>query len=180
LVEDVVKSLGFLCLGTRLRRIGERLQADTQQVIEEAGLPIQTAHYPVMAAVDRSGPLTVGELALAVGISQPGITRTVSQLVDLGLLDLTPSEEDQRRKLASLTKRGQDLIDHSRRTVWPHIEAAVAEICGDLTGPLLDQLAAIETGLSEAPLVRRGAQAGSDPTFQTTGADTPLSRKQQR
>jgi len=39
LVEDVVKSLGYLCLGSRFRRIGERLQADTQQVIEERASP---------------------------------------------------------------------------------------------------------------------------------------------
>ncbi|MGO7161526.1 transcriptional regulator, partial [Rhizobium johnstonii] len=36
MVEDVVRTLGFLCMGSRLRRIGERLQADTQQVIDEA------------------------------------------------------------------------------------------------------------------------------------------------
>jgi hypothetical protein len=32
----------------------------------------------------------------------------------------------------------------------------VAELCGGLSGPILEQLAAIEDGLAEAPLARRG------------------------
>jgi DNA-binding MarR family transcriptional regulator len=173
LVEDVVKSFGYLTLGTRLRRIGERLQADTQQIIEDAGLPIQTAHFPVMAAIDRLGPLTIGDLAQAVGISQPGITRSVSQLVQLGYVDLKPTAEDQRRKLASLTAQGQDFIDHSKRAVWPRIGDAVAEVCDGLSGPLLDQLAAIEAALAEAPLIRRGGK-----TEPSSGPQAPAIRKQ--
>ncbi|TIU53204.1 MAG: transcriptional regulator, partial [Mesorhizobium sp.] len=28
-MEDILRSLGFLCLGSRMKRIGELLQADT-------------------------------------------------------------------------------------------------------------------------------------------------------
>jgi DNA-binding MarR family transcriptional regulator len=153
--EDIVKTLGFLTLGSRFRRLGERLQADTQQVIEAHGLVIQSAHYPFLAAVDRAGPLTIGDLAQAVGISQPGATRTISQLQDLGYLELNAAPEDQRRKLASLTKKGQALVDRSKETVWPQIEKAVIDICGDLSGTLLEQIAAIENALAAAPLGRR-------------------------
>ncbi len=74
--------------GQWLRRIGERLQADTQQVIDEAGLSIQAGQYPFLAAIDRAGPLTIGELAQAVGITQPGATRTTGQLLELGYVDM--------------------------------------------------------------------------------------------
>ncbi|MGO6736548.1 MarR family winged helix-turn-helix transcriptional regulator [Rhizobium ruizarguesonis] len=155
MVEDVVRTLGFLCMGSRLRRIGERLQADTQQVIDEAGLSIQAGQYPFLAAIDRAGPLTIGELAQAVGITQPGATRTTGQLLELGYVDMQPAPDDQRRRLVSLTDKGQDLIDHSEKVIWPRIAAAVADLCGDLDGPILEQLAAIEDGLAAAPLARR-------------------------
>ncbi|QWW66687.1 MarR family winged helix-turn-helix transcriptional regulator [Rhizobium sp. WYJ-E13] len=159
MVEDIVKSLGYLCLGSRFRRIGERLQADTQQVIEELGVSIQAAQYPFLGAIDRLGPLTVGELAQAVGITQPGATRTAYQLMELGFLDMQQSAEDQRRRVVSLTPKGQELVDYSRQQVWPRIAAAVADLCRDLDGPLLEQLAAIEDGLSEASLIRRTSVA---------------------
>ncbi|TAV48719.1 MarR family transcriptional regulator [Rhizobium leguminosarum] len=157
MVEDVVRTLGFLCMGSRLRRIGERLQADTQQVIDEAGLGIQAGQYPFLAAIDRSGPLTIGELAQAVGITQPGATRTTGQLLELGYVDMQPAPDDQRRRLVSLTDKGQDLVDHSKKVIWPRIAAAVADLCGDLDGPILEQLAAIEDGLAAVPLARRNA-----------------------
>lgn len=156
MVEDVVRTLGFLCMGSRLRRIGERLQADTQQIIEQAGIGIQAGQYPFLAAIDRTGPLTIGELAQAVGITQPGATRTVGQLLELGFIDMQPAPEDQRRRLVSLTGKGQDLVDFSKKSVWPRIAAAVADLCGDLDGPILEQLATIEDGLAETPLARRG------------------------
>ena len=156
MVEDVVKSLGFLCLGSRFRRIGERLQADTQQIMGELGVTLQSAQYPFLAAIDRAGPLTIGELAQAVGITQPGATRTVSQLLELGYVDMQASPEDQRRRLVSLTAEGQKLVDYSKRSVWPRIEQAVSELCGEMSRPILEQLAAIEDGLAEAPLARRG------------------------
>ncbi|MBB4272457.1 MarR family winged helix-turn-helix transcriptional regulator [Rhizobium mongolense] len=158
MVDDVVRTLGFLCMGSRFRRIGERLQADTQQIIEEYGIAIQAAQYPFLAALDRAaGPLTIGELAQAVGITQPGVTRTISQLLELGLVDMQAAPDDQRRRLISLSRKGQELVDYSKQSVWPRISAAVADLCGDLNGPILAQLAAIEDGLAEAALARRAA-----------------------
>ncbi len=156
MVEDVVRELGFLPLGTRLKRIGERLQADTQRIMDEMGVPLQASHYPFLAALDRLGPITVGELAEAVGITQPGATRVVSQLVKLGVVKARQTAEDQRRKIVSLTAKGQRLVDDSKRDVWPRIERAVADLCGELSGPLLEQLAAMEDDLAARPLDRRG------------------------
>jgi DNA-binding MarR family transcriptional regulator len=154
-MEDVLRSLGFLCLGSRLKRLGEQLQADTQRVLDCLEVPVQSSQYPLLATLDRLGPLAVGELAQSLGITQPGVTRSVSLLADLGLVEAIQSKGDQRRRMVSLTRNGQRLVDIAKRDVWPRIETAVAELCRDLSGPLLDQLAAIEDGLAAAPLDRR-------------------------
>lgn len=157
MVEDIVRNFGFLTLGSRMKRIGERLQADTQRIMDEMGADLQASQYPFLAAVDRLGPLTLGDLAVAVGITQPGATRSLAQLVKLGLLDARQAKDDQRRKVITLTKKGQRLVDSAKQDVWPRIEAAVRDLCGDLSGPLLPQLAAIEEGLEERPLAKRPA-----------------------
>jgi DNA-binding MarR family transcriptional regulator len=157
MVEDVVRELGFLCLGSRLKRIGERLQADVQQMLDKLDIPVQSSQLPALAAIDRLGPLTIGELAEAIGITQPGVTRIVAQLADDGLLNTQQPTDDQRRRLVSLTKKGRRLVDASKRELWPEIEGAVASICGHLEGPLLEQLASIEEDLKAIPLHRRVA-----------------------
>jgi DNA-binding MarR family transcriptional regulator len=158
-VEDIVRNFGFLPLGTRLKRIGERLHADTQSIMDEMGVALQASQYPFLAALDRLGPLTIGELAEAVGITQPGATRVVSQLVKLGLVKARQGTDDQRRRIVALTKKGESAVDFAKREVWPRIADAVADLCADLSGPLLDQLTAIEDGLAAAPLKQRGKPA---------------------
>ncbi len=155
--EDIIRKMGYLCLGSRLKRLGERLQADVQRFIEKSGLAIQPAQYPLLAAIDRNGPLMVGELVEALGVSQPGVTRNVIRLVEMGLVDITRVGRDQRQKTVALTAAGRQAIAFSKREVWPHIEAAVTELCAGLSGPLLTQLAAIEDGLAEKPLDQRAA-----------------------
>lgn len=162
MVEDIVRSFGYLTLGTRMRRIGERLQADAQKIIDSCGQTVQGSQYPFLASIDRLGPLTIGELAEAVGITQPGTTRAVNQLVQLGLLETRPSPEDQRRRIVSLSTQGQDIVDAARRDVWPSIREAVADLCQGLDGPLLEQLTAMENGLATTPLDRRRGKDGAD------------------
>jgi len=160
MMEDLVREFGFLTLGSRMKRIGDRLQADTQRILDEMEVPVQVSQHPFIASLDRFGPLTLGELADAVGITQPGATRVVSQLVEHGVVKVRQSPEDQRRRIITLTKKGKDIVDFGKRNVWPRIEAAVSDVCAGLSGPLLKQLAAIEDGLAEKPLHKRAAALG--------------------
>ena len=66
-IEDVVKELGYLSLGTRLKRLGETLQAQSQAVLAAHGFEQPAAYFPLLAALHRLGPLSVGELSQAVG-----------------------------------------------------------------------------------------------------------------
>ncbi|MFG6464495.1 MarR family winged helix-turn-helix transcriptional regulator [Roseateles sp. DXS20W] len=155
MIEDVVKELGHLSLGTRLKRIGETLQAQTQAVLAARGFAQPAAYFPLLAALDRLGPLSVGELSQAVGVSQPVITRSLRGLEEDGLIASETSEEDRRVRRIALSRKGRGLVQRSQRDAWPDIEAAVAQACERLEGDLLTQLAALEEALAEAPLMDR-------------------------
>ena len=154
-MEDVIRESGYLCLGSRLRRLGEQLQAFVQDQIDCHKLPILVAHFPVLMAVHRLGPLSVGELADALGIRQPGVTKHVNALIELGLLDVKPSQNDMRKKTVDLSKAGQDLVSYSEREIWGVIEASVRSAFHGRSGPFLEQLSEVEDALFERPLNRR-------------------------
>lgn len=159
MVTDIVRELGHLALGSRLKRLGERLQAQTQVVLAEADVSVPASHFPVLAALDRLGPLSVGELAQAVGISQPGVSRMLENLRADGLVTSQRSKGDRRLRPIVLTKGGQQLIARAKQLTWPRIEAAVAEACAGAAGPLLAQLSALEEALAAVPLHKRAARA---------------------
>ena len=160
MVHDVVKELGHLSLGTRLRRIGELLQAQTQAVLAAHGFELPAAYFPLLAALDRLGALGVGELSQAVGVSQPVVTRSLRGLEADGLVESATAQEDRRVRRVTLSAAGRSLVERAKAEAWPAIEAAVAQACEGLSGPLLDQLAALEDALAEDTLHARVQRGG--------------------
>ena len=158
MVEDVVKELGHLSLGTRLKRIGETLQAQTQTVLAVHGFDQPAAHFPLLAALDRLGPLSVGDLSQAVGVSQPVVTRSLRGLEDGGLVQSQTGPDDRRVRRVGLSRKGRGLVQRAQREAWPAIEAAVAQACAGLKGDLLNQLATLEDALVHKPLLQRAQE----------------------
>ncbi len=162
MTEDVVRALGLMCLGTRLKRLGERIQAETDVILGSADRGISASQNAYLIALDRLGPLPLGDLAVAVGVRQPGATRAVNDLINHGFLLSRSTDGDQRRKIISLTLAGEQLVALSKSTLWPRVEEAVTHLCEGLHGPLLDQLSAIEDALDRLPLSARANPAIGD------------------
>ncbi|BEV01015.1 bifunctional helix-turn-helix transcriptional regulator/GNAT family N-acetyltransferase [Novosphingobium olei] len=156
-MTDILADMGPSFLGSRLRRLAERLQAGAMQVIEQAGLPLQPAHMVVLAAL-RTGPMTVGQLAEAAGISQPGVTRSVGQLKQLGIVAEEQGGSDQRTRLIALTPAGRDAARRAAADMWPRIGMAVEDILGEGTRHFMAELAAIERALDADSIAGRAAR----------------------
>lgn len=154
-MEDVLQSLGYLTLGSRLRRIGERLQAATQDYLSTAGIDVPAAQLPLLAALDRHDALTVGELAQALRQTQPGVTRMVDKLQQAGLVRTRREAGDQRLRRLTLSSAGRRLLTYANEAVWPVIEQALAGHCAELEGDLLTQLTTFEDALVEGTISRR-------------------------
>lgn len=155
--QDILAELGHLFLGSRLKRLAERLQNDAAKVIRDGDLPIQPAQFPLLAAIDRFGPLTVGQAVETLGVSQPAVTRSAASLIEEGILAGSRDGIDQRQKTLSLTKRGKSMMTRARTHVWPRLDAAVAALCEGLPHDFLGQVAALEKKLEELPLDKRVA-----------------------
>jgi DNA-binding MarR family transcriptional regulator len=57
-----------------------------------------------------AGPLSLAELAQAIGTDPPYATIIVNELQALGLLSRTPDARDRRRKTVELTASGRDAV----------------------------------------------------------------------
>jgi len=156
---DVITERGALFLGSRLKRLAERLQGDVAHVTERAGVPVQPGHYALLATLDQYGPLTVSELADAMQVSQPAVTRTLSRLLAKGLVESSRIHRDQRHKTISLTAAGTSVLVRSKLLVWPQVEEAVSGVLARLTGSFLEQITAIEASLAERALSERSLSA---------------------
>lgn len=158
---DAVAELGYLFLGSRLKRLAERLQADAVKVHRAMGIDAQPAELALLGAIDRYGPMTISAAVESLGVSQPAVTRTAATLVERCALTAESSEADQRQKTLRLTRQGRALVKKAKQRAWPLIEHAVASICAPLEGPLLAQLADLERQLSQHSLAARALEGNA-------------------
>lgn len=159
MTTDIVADLGYMFLGSRLKRLAERLQADALKVHTVRGVAAQPAELALLAAVDRLGPITISTAVEALGVSQPAVTRVAASLVDRDLLTAESDEGDRRQRILRLTAGGAALVAKAKADVWPMIGDAVAAMCTPLSGSLLEQLAGLERQLGERSLESRVLEA---------------------
>ena len=152
MARDVLAEMGYLALGSRLKRLAGRMQADATKAFADRGIPVQATHFPLLAALTTYGPLSVTEAVEAVGISQPAVTRIHNSLQKLGLTRTAPVKGDNRQKQIRLTPKGEALIEDMKHDMWPHVRRAAQALCEGPDTDILGQIARLEEGLQNRPL----------------------------
>src|ERR1700733_4799163 len=91
-------------------RTARRLRQEA--AAEATGLtPTSTA---ALATIERHGPLTPSELALAERVRRPTVTRTLGCLEREGLVERTPDPADGRSSLVSVNGAGRERLRRLR------------------------------------------------------------------
>jgi DNA-binding MarR family transcriptional regulator len=100
---------------TRLRTVLGRLsrQLRTTSASTDAGLT--PTKISVLLSVDRRGPSRISEVAELEALNPTLLSRTISTLVDAGLLDRVCDAGDRRSAWVQVTDEGHQLAERMRR-----------------------------------------------------------------
>lgn len=82
-----------------------------EALIREAGITLDRALFPLLIGLDRFGPLGVVELAERSGRDYTTVSRQMTKLESLGLIERRGSAIDRRVRQAFVTAEGKVLID---------------------------------------------------------------------
>lgn len=99
-------------LASRLRLGVTRLARKLRQEAEPGLTP---SLLSALAAVERGGRLTVGELCAVEQVQPPTMTRFVAALVEAGLVSREQDPSDRRVAWISVTPDGAKLLGRARR-----------------------------------------------------------------
>lgn len=155
MTDDFVVAHGHLTLGTRLKRLGERMQTEVAEVSTALGMPTAAGLLTALGAIEARGALAVGELAAALGVSQPAATKLAARLSRAGLVTTKTNAGDKRARIIEATPEGCALVRTGRTQLWPAVEAAVCDLCKDASGSFLESIETIEAGLADKSLSQR-------------------------
>ncbi|MEP6843595.1 MAG: MarR family transcriptional regulator [Pseudolysinimonas sp.] len=108
--SDILETL--LVSSTRLVRIAA----------QTTGSRTPSAIWRTLGILDTDGPMRIGELATASRVTQPGMTRVLTTMVEEELVSRIADVDDSRAWLIRITPKG-----HSALVVWRH---QIAEALG--------------------------------------------------
>ena len=99
-------------------RLARRLRAERLARGLEPGL--SDTQLAALAALERHGDMTPGELAEHEKVQPPSMTRVIAALEERGLVTRGPHATDRRQVVLTATRAGRDVVRQSRqlREAW--------------------------------------------------------------
>lgn len=113
-----------------------------------SGLELTMAQLRGLFAVANDGPLSIGQVATAVGIAPPKASLLVEQLVQAALIERAEDPADRRRMLTSITPTGAALVERLRHGRLDHLRAGLEQLGYTDRAALLQGLQALAAALS--------------------------------
>jgi DNA-binding MarR family transcriptional regulator len=124
-----VPRAGAAALAAELRiavmRASRRLRA------EKSDADLSDGQYSVLALLEREGPRTPRDIALHERVQPPSMTRTLTALLELGLVTRTEHPVDRRQVLIAVTETGATTVRETRRRRDAWLARRVAALSPD-------------------------------------------------
>jgi MarR family transcriptional regulator, organic hydroperoxide resistance regulator len=144
-----------MAIGARLRRLSERIDHEAMDIYSRLGERFEQRWFGVVNLLDLHGPLSVGELADALGISHASVSQTRDSLQNAKLVAAKADAADARRRTLDLTPKGKAMAVRLRR-LWNALAQAAGEL-DEECGGVVAALGRLEHALDERPLAGRVA-----------------------
>ena len=103
-----------------LLAVARRTRGRLQPLFEDVTVP----QLVLMDAVQACGREGIGAISAYTLLSQPSVTQQAAMLEAAGLLRRIPAEDDRRRRVLTLTERGEQLLAAKRDLVANRLSAA--------------------------------------------------------
>jgi DNA-binding MarR family transcriptional regulator len=119
-----------------------------EALMQEAGISLDRALFPLLIGVERAGPIGVVDLAERTGRDYTTVSRQVAKLETLGLVERREGAADKRVREAVVTPQGQALID----SIDEARERMATAILAEWNEEELDELTRLMRRLADALL----------------------------
>lgn len=132
----------------RLLRIAGLLEQRFERLCREEGFSFWA--FTVLTALRRAGKpyrLTPSQLHEAGMVSAAAVTKRVTRLEELGLVERLPDPSDRRGTLVGLTRPGLELIDRLAERYLEEERAAIASLDSEEQAALAELLKILLLGL---------------------------------
>ena len=119
--EPITNYLAYL-----LAQANRQMSAQMERALNEEG--VQTEHWRILEVLSDEQGRSMGDLAAAVLMNHPALTKTLDRIVSRGLVHRRADATDSRRVLVYISDRGLELVARLRARVDGHHDAVTAAV----------------------------------------------------
>ena len=152
--SDYLDQLAELALGSRLKRLTEKMVTDAGKVYRHFGIDVQPKWFTLLALLAEQEQVSVVEAAERLGLSQPAVSQFCKQMQAQGLIAVSACGDDSRKRLMSLSDLGRQRFT-DMQPMCEAVEKAAIELCTAYENDFYASLAKFEKALAERSLVQR-------------------------
>lgn len=137
-----------------MRHVHELMDGAVADVYAEHGLPEYRPRFsPVVRTLVANGPMSIGDLAAAIGVTHSAASQTVIQMRRGDFVTLERGA-DARHRIVHLTGKARAALPLIEAE-WAATEKAVAELDAELPVPLAELMTATLEALERRPFRAR-------------------------
>jgi DNA-binding MarR family transcriptional regulator len=152
-VMNFYQNLGYLVLGSRLRRLSEAFLAEINRAYQNENIDFDASWFPVFYLLSKNSSLSIKELSDQTGVSHPAASQLITNLKNKKLVATNTCTDDGRRQLVQLTEQGQKLLEQIL-PVWNAVTLAMEKLVESEPGcrDILPAITALENTFRSADL----------------------------
>jgi ribosomal protein S18 acetylase RimI-like enzyme/DNA-binding MarR family transcriptional regulator len=151
---ELIKNLGLLAFGSRLKMLLEELYRDIAQVYKSNNLDFEPRFFLLFYTLKDGQKIKITDIAKEIGLSQPAISQLTETLEKRGFISFIKDKKDTRIKLVSLSAKGKKLIPVLEE-IWEDVLSAQEDFFKELGIDMINILNKIETGLHRKSMFDR-------------------------
>jgi len=150
---NLYQTLGYLALGSRLRRLSEAFLSEINRAYQNEGIDFDASWFPVFYLLSKNESLSIKELSEQIEISHPAASQLITGLKNKKLVTSATCADDGRRQLVQLTDSGKQLLAQVL-PVWTAVGQAMEELIANEPGceELLPAITSLENTFKQANL----------------------------
>jgi DNA-binding MarR family transcriptional regulator len=142
---NLYQNLGYLVLGSRLRRLSEAFLSEINRAYQNKGIDFDASWFPVFYLLSKNESLSIKELSEQIEVSHPAASQLITGLKNKKLVTSAACAVDGRKQLVQLTDSGKQLLAQVI-PVWEAVTTAMEQLVASEPGcsELLSSISALE------------------------------------
>ena len=128
--NDFLKDLEYLGVTARIKRLSDSLTANIKELYKDNHVTIEPSWHLIFLILKETDGCSMVEIAEALRLSQPALTKMVNRMKNKGYLKVVKSSIDKRKKILQLTPKAIEQLPLFEK-IWSAGINSVKEILAD-------------------------------------------------